>query len=144
MYLFIWLKKPRYRRAFWNFLNPHVSHQHPTLTKYFASNCAAEVFLSLLLWSSDVRGCFLWLGTDSQSGLRSGQKKTLVKPQRTKVRAVTSGRFECFYCTFFSTRTALRFRPRGHWFENEKLPSLPSTHTVRHQWEYSLSCDWIM
>lgn len=85
---FIWLKwgckKPRYQQANWNFLNPHVSHQHPTLTKYFASNCAAEVFLSLLLWSYDVWGCFHWLCADSSSSLRSVQKKTPVKPQRRR------------------------------------------------------------
>lgn len=33
----------------WNFLNPLASHQRPTLEKYFASNCAAEVFLSSAL-----------------------------------------------------------------------------------------------
>ena len=36
-------KKPRCQQAFWNLLHPHESHQHPTLTKYFASNCVAEV-----------------------------------------------------------------------------------------------------
>ena len=53
--------KPRYQHVSWNFLNPHVSHQHPTLTQYRPSNCAAQVFLALLLWSYDVGGCFHWL-----------------------------------------------------------------------------------
>lgn len=52
IYLFIRLQKKEKESAHgtdgpsWNFLNPLVSHQRPTLEKYFASNCAAEVFLS--------------------------------------------------------------------------------------------------
>lgn len=45
------------------FLNPHASHRRPALTKYLASNCAAEVFLSLLLWS--YRLMFAAVFTDS-------------------------------------------------------------------------------
>lgn len=92
----LWCKKSRYQQAFWNFLNPHVSHQHPTLTKYFASNCAAEVFLSLLLWSYDVRGCFHWLCADSSSSRRSVQKKTPVKPRRTRSEPWHQERFLMF------------------------------------------------
>lgn len=55
IYVFIRLEKKENKIAhgtdgpLWNFLNPLVSHQRPTLEKYFASNCAAEVFLSSAL-----------------------------------------------------------------------------------------------
>lgn len=87
-------------------------------------------FAALKLWCLGLFSLTLrWQLVQSQIWPKENSCKT----QEDEVRAVTSGFFSCFHCTFFSIRTTLRFGPLGHRFEysgnskqgqNEKLPSL--------------------